>query len=129
MCNFNINILIQTNKEDINKNINYINNISKNDSEKIKDLIKSYNYYLSKLNNNNDFSVKKFYILLKINPEKNKKINIEFIREEMNSNYLKIKDSLERCGNKVYEVDSEDEAKNIINSFFNVKRKNKDYLF
>ena len=73
------------------------------------------------INNKNEFSSKKFFILIKINPENLKNNKIEFIREELNSNYLKIKECLARCGNKINEINSEEETKMIIYSFFNNK--------
>ena len=120
-CNFDIQILIQTNKENINKNIDYIKKVSKEDFPEIKKIVNKYNKYLLEINNKNENTSKKFFILIKINPENLKNNKIEFIREELNSNYLKIKECLARCGNKINEINSEEETKMIIYSFFNNK--------
>ena len=120
-CNFNIQILIQSTREDINEIIENINKINLNESKKIKKIKEEYCKYIKKLNFKNKFSSKKFYILIKKIPEKNKNNSIEIIQEELNANYLKIKESLSRCGNTVNEVISKNEIKKIIKSFINKK--------
>ena len=93
-CDFNIQILIQSNKENINK-------------------------YIKKINYENKFSSKKFFILIKKDSQKE---NIEIIKEELNNNYLKIKECLARCGNKVYAVSSQEEIEEILYIFLNTKK-------
>ncbi len=120
-CDFDIQILIQSTKENINEIIKIINKSNENESNKINKIKKEYCNYIKKINLNNKFSSKKFYILINKIPEKKQLNNMELIQEELNSNYLKIKECLSRCGNIVNEVTSRDEIKNILNSFINKK--------
>ena len=106
-CNFNFQILIQSNKEDLTKHILNIQNTKK------------YIEYIKKLNNNQKSSSKNFYIIIK--SEKNNDLNnIEsYIIQELNDKYFKIKDCLSRCGNLVTDFTEKEEIKNILYSFFN----------
>ena len=81
------------------------------------------------LNANKKSAVKNFYIIIK----KSKKIiekndiqnvnNLEnIIFNELNDNYLKIKDTLSRCGNMVVDVNNKQLCKNILFSFFYPKK-------
>ena len=46
--------------------------------------------------------------------------NIVF--DELNDDYLKIKDTLSRCGNIVIDINNKDTCKNILFSFFYPKK-------
>jgi len=118
-CNFNIQILIQSNKENINKYIKKIKNNINNENNKIKNISEKYCEYIKKINYENKFSSKKFFILIKKDSQKE---NIEIIKEELNNNYLKIKECLARCGNKVYAVSSQEEIEEILYIFLNTKK-------
>lgn len=143
-CNFNFQILIQSNKENINDHINKIkknfkinseNNIKNkinlenenqiknkiDNLEKIKNIANNYCEYIKKLNHDNSSSSKKFFILIKKNSEK---ITPNSIKEELNSDYFKVKECLARCGNTVLEVSSKKETMEILYSFLNTK----DYI-
>ena len=58
----------------------------------------------------------------------NKNIEIENkIQESIMINYLnesffKIKETLSRCGNTVYDVNTKEEAESILNDFINIKK-------
>ena len=52
-CQFNFQILIQSNKEDLSKNISIINNQLKSENNKISEISKKYIKYINKLNNKN----------------------------------------------------------------------------
>ena len=121
-CNFDIQILIQSNKENINKNIEKIKDNSESNSIKIKKLMDNYCSYIKKINAENKASTKKFYILIKIFPQNKKINNLDFMRESLLANYLKIKECLARCGNNVYEVNSKQEAEEILSSFLITKQ-------
>ena len=41
----------------------------------------------------------------------------------LNESFFKIKETLSRCGNTVYDIQSKKEIKNILNSFLNKKNK------
>ena len=47
---------------------------------------------------------------------------MKFIKENLNEKYFKIKDSLSRCGNLVFDVSSKKEAEKILYSFCNLRR-------
>ena len=71
---------------------------------------------------------KKFYIIIKNNSENKKEKNIEFIKQELNEKYLKIKECLSRCGNNVIVIDEKEEILKIFFSFLNTKKYlNKNY--
>ncbi len=120
-CNFDIQILIQSNKEDLSKHISNIKNqMEKETNNNILELSKNYINFIQKINNEKKSSSKNFYIIIK-NPNKNKKedINEEIIFQDLNEKYFKIKECLSRCGNVVQEYDSKEETRQILLSFFN----------
>lgn len=124
-CDFNIQILIQSTKKDLSKNIL---NIKKNKSENllIKKISENYINYIQELNNNKKVSSKNFYILIKNIPEnKKEKYNLEkekLIINNLNEKYFKIKECLYRCQNSVQEVESKDETLEILYKFYNNRR-------
>ena len=78
-CNFNIQILIQSNKEDLTEHILKIKNNNENKSEKIKIISNKYINYIQEINKKRKSSSKNFFILIKENPEnKKQKINEEY---------------------------------------------------
>ena len=125
-CNFNIQILIQSNKEDLSKHISKIKNINLNQKEKIKNISNSYINFIQEINQKRKSSSKNFYILIKENPEnKKQKINEEnekFYCEKLNEKYFKIKECLARCGNIVTQIDNRGEVEKILNSFLNTRK-------
>ena len=118
-CNFNFQILIQSNKEDLTKHILNIQNKINSEKNIISEISKKYIEYIKKLNNNQKSSSKNFYIVIK--SEKNNDLNnIEsYIIQDLNDKYFKIKDCLSRCGNVVTDFTEKEEIKNILYSFFN----------
>ena len=116
-CNFNLQILIQSNKENLDKHISNINFQKNNEKENIKKIADNYIKYIKELNQNKKSSNKNFYIVIK-NPVENEKIE-ENIIEELNEKYFKIKECLARCGNSVFEIRERESIINILNSFFN----------
>ena len=67
-CNYDIQILIQSNKEDLSKHISKIEEINKNKEEKIKIISKKYINFIQEINQKKKSSSKIFYILVKENP-------------------------------------------------------------
>ena len=131
-CNFDLQILVQSKKEDLSKHISSVKNSTKKETKKIKEISEEYINYLNKLNINKKSATKNFYIILK-NDKKilnNKKIdNLEVLEndqnnifEELNDNYLKIKDTISRCGNLVVDINDKESILNILFSFFYPKR-------
>jgi len=98
-CQFDIQILIQSNKEDLSQIISKIKEKNKNENNsKILKLSEDYIDYIKKLNQEKNSSSKNFYILIKY-PMKNNEINEKIAIENLNDKYLKIKECLSRCGN------------------------------
>ena len=115
-CNFNIQILIQSNKEDLNQIISKINNQKKNEKEeKIKKISNNYINYIKEINYNRKSTARRFFIIIKINNKKGE----ENIKQELEENFLKIKENLERCGNRVEEIETKEETREILFSFYN----------
>ena len=130
-CQFDMQILIQSNKEDLSHHISKIKkNILKKENKFLKELSENYIQYISNLNNNKKSSSKKFYIIIKNYPINKKEKNIEIIIQELNEKYLKIKECLSRCGNKVNVIDEKQEILKIFFSFLNTKKYfNKNYSY
>ena len=131
-CNFDLQILVQSKKEDLSKHISSVKNSTIKERKKIKEISDEYINYLNKLNINKKSATKNFYIIIK-NDKKiinNKKIeeqenienNQENIFDELNDNYLKIKDTISRCGNLVIDINDKKSILNILFSFFYPKR-------
>lgn len=116
-CNFNFQILIQSNKENLEKNILDINSKKNKEKEKIKKISENYINYIKELNRNKKSSNKNFYIIIK-NNIKDEKVE-ENVIEELNENYFKIKECLARCGNIVKDVNKKENVKKLIQSFIN----------
>ena len=115
-CNFDIQILIQSNKEDLSQNISQIENNSRKESQKIKKIAQEYINYIKEQNKSKKSSNKNFYIIIK----NQRKIELEnLIIEELNEDYFKIKECLSRCGNIVKDIDDKKEIQEILYSFFN----------
>lgn len=116
-CNFDLQILIQSNKENLDKHISNINIQKNNEKENIKKIADNYIQYIKELNQNKKSSNKNFYIVIK-NPVENEKIE-ENIIEELNEKYFKIKECLARCGNVVKDINEKEKIKELLFSFIN----------
>ena len=127
-CNFNLQILIQSKKENLSKHF-FILEQEKN-KRKTKENIIYDNYikYIKKINSENKSSSKNFFIIIHQNDEfqgnspENKSEKI--IIENLNEKFFKIKENLSRCGNFVYEVERK-EMIDILYSFFNYRKNTK----
>ena len=119
-CNFNFQILIQRNKEDLSKHISVIQNQLISEKNNIPAISKKYIEYIKKLNYSKKSSSKNFYIIIKYINQNNQIENIEsYAIQELNDKYFKIKDCLSRCGNIVEDISEKEKIKNILFSFFN----------
>ena len=123
-CNFNIQILIQSTKEDLEKNIENINkNILMKENCYLKEISKKYIEYINNLNSSKRSSTKNFYIIIsKKENEENFIESFEIIKSDLKEKYFKIKDCLSRCGNSVIEIDNKEEIIKILDSFFNTRK-------
>lgn len=127
-CNFDIQILIQSNKEDLSKHISKINSQKNIEKENIKKISDNYIGYIKKLNQNKKSSNKRFYIIIKnLKTQENIKTE-EMIIEELNDNFYKIKECLARCGNVVKDVSKKQEIISLLYSFINTRMYNNDYV-
>ncbi len=125
-CNFDIQILIQSNKEDLSKHISKINSQKNIEKENIKKISENYIQYIKKLNQNKKSSNKRFYIIIK-NSKTHENIKTEeMIIEELNDNFYKIKECLARCGNVVKDISKKQEIISILYSFINTRMHNND---
>ena len=120
-CDFNFQILIQSNKEDLSKNISYIKNNLKNKKENyLKNIADDYINFISSINLNVKSSSKNFFII--ISSTEAYKENQDIIFEDLNEKFLKIKECLSRCGNLVSNISSKEELIQIFISFLNSKK-------
>ncbi len=112
---FDIQILIQSNKENLLGHISNIKN-QEEKNEKIINLSNKYINFIQKINSENKSSSKNYFVIIKDLQGKNEnseKISIN----NLNINYFKIKECLYRCGNIVTEINNKKETEEIIKSF------------
>lgn len=127
--NFNLQILVQSKKENLKKQILILEQEKKLKKEtNSKNIYDQYIEYIKKINSENKSSSKNFFIIIhqddefkNINPENNSE---KIIIENLNEKYFKIKETLSRCGNFVYEIDKK-ETIDILYSFFNCRKNQK----
>ena len=97
------------------ENIQKISQITKNNI--LKKYSEEYIKFIKGKNDRNKSASKNIYLIIMNNSE-----NLEEnIIQDLNEKYFKIKDCLSRCGNIVLECNKE-ETKNILFSFFNLKK-------
>ena len=120
-CNFDIQILIQSNKEDLSKHILKIQEKVKSENDSyLSNLSEKYIKFINTLNNEKKFSSKNFYIITK--NEKKENLTEELIEMDLKEKYFKIRECLARCGNNVIEIEETEELLEIVNSFFNTRK-------
>lgn len=124
-CDFNIQILIQSKKENLSKHFSNLKEISKKENnKKIKEISEKYMNFIKTKNEENKSSSKNFYIIVKFEPENQNKEyeEINFMKTMANNylseSYFKIKDSLSRCGNLVYDLNTKKEIEKVLITFF-----------
>ncbi len=116
-CNFNLQILIQSNKRDLTKHILQIKEKSKDN----KELAEKYIEYIQELNQKKMTNSKNFFILIKEKMETENINNQKIIFQKLNENFSKIKENLSRCGNSVKEINNNKEMLKLIYLFLNYK--------
>ena len=114
-CNFNLQILIQSKKEDLSKHIDLLhkNNLYPEIKEK-------YIEYINSLNQNQKSSNKNFFIIISQTADDLTTLESVTI-QNLQENYFKVKELLARCGNIVSEYTNEDQVRDVLFSFFNSK--------
>lgn len=125
-CNFNIQIIIQSKKEDLSKHFYNLEKISeKEENKKIKEITQNYVEFIKNKNNENKSASKNFYIVIKYDVDTSSKenndisINKNIAINFLNESFFKIKEALSRCGNTVYDINTQKESEEILSSFFN----------
>ena len=126
-CDFNIQILIQSIKEDLSKHISKIEKEkTKLENQKLINIFNQYIKFIKNQNTDKKSASKNFLILIKENPQNNKtKNNNDFekiIINNLNEKYFKIKECLSRCGNNVKEYSDKNEIIELFYSFLNYRK-------
>ena len=119
-CNFNIQILIQSKKEDLSKHISKIKEKNKEENKNIKEYSEKYIKYIENKNKKSKSASKNYYIIIDEKIE-NKNISEKIYHDKLNEKYLKIKECLSRCGNIVHENFERNEVEKILYSFLNAR--------
>ena len=121
-CNFNFQILIQSNKEDLSNHFSQINNNSNQEEKNIQEISKKYINYIKELNNKRKSSSKNYYIIINFVNKNSDITDVEtYAIEDLNNKYFKIKECLSRCGNVVLDILEKEQIKNILFSFLNTR--------
>ncbi len=119
-----IQIIIQSKKEDFSKHIESIKKQNKKENSlNKKNMVNLSNQYIEFINLKNkekNSSSKNFYILIH-SQKVSENYPSELIYQDLKEKYLKIKDLLSRCGNETIEINNIEDIKNIYFSFLNIK--------
>lgn len=122
ICDFDIQILIQSKKEDISKIISQVENIYE-ENDNVKKIREEYIKTITKVNEEKQSASKNFYIIIKKKLDTLVGVNDENIKQEIRANeyleecYSMIKEALIKCGNNVECVNTKDDAIKVIKSF------------
>ncbi len=130
-CDFNVQIIIQSKKENLSKYFFNLKQISqKEENEKIKEIAKEYIEFIKNKNEENKSASKNFYIVIKYDFDLSTKsaqtVDENIAINFLNEGFFKIKETLSRCGNTVYDINEKQEVEEILNSFFNQKGEKKE---
>ena len=121
-CNFNIQILIQSNKEDLSQHISNIEkNIDKKENKYLKELSENYIKFIQNLNYSRSSASKDFYLIIS-NENSENFDSIEIIENDLKEKYFKIKECLSRCGNDVIELNNKKIILKIFYSLLNTRK-------
>lgn len=121
-CNFNFQILIQSNKENLSQSISKIKEVLQED-DYLEEISNNYIQYIQKINSEKNSTSKNFYIIISSLEDKIKSQNSqEIIIADLNEKYFKIKECLSRCGNSVESFNSKKEVVQVIFSFLNSRK-------
>ena len=121
-CDFNFQILIQSNKVDLSNHFSQINDNLIQEEKNIQEISKKYIENIKELNNNKKSSSKNYYIILEYINKNSEIVDIEAsATENLNNKYFKIKDGLSRCGNIAIDINDKNQIKDILISFFNTR--------
>lgn len=119
-CDFNIQILIQSNKEDLNNHISKIKkNISKKENKIFEKIANNYIDYINKINSERKSSSKDFYIIISGEIKDKNNQTEEILKKELTEKYFKIKECLSRSGNFISELSNKKDVENLLYYFLN----------
>ena len=104
-CNFNIQILIQSNKEE---------------NKSLKEISENYIKFVQTLNYSRNSASKDFYLIIS-NENLENFDSIEIVENDLKEKYFKIKECLSRCGNDVIELNEKVEIIKIFYSLLNTR--------
>lgn len=79
--------------------------------------------FIKNKNNQNKAASKNFYIIISYETEAKEQknnFNEEIIINSLNDKFFKIKETLSRCGNTIYAINTKEEVEEILNSFINI---------
>lgn len=108
-CNFDIQVLVQSSKEDFSCHIEKVmTNSLKMDNQYLKELSEKYVKYIRNFSIENKSSSKSFYIIISNKIEEKEVIinQYEIQKNELQEKFFKIKNFLSRIGNTVEEYNS-----------------------
>ena len=121
-CNFNIQILIQSNKEDLSQHISNIEkNIDKKENKYLKEISENYIKFIQNLNYSRSSASKDFYLIIS-NENLENFDSIEIIENDLKEKYFKIKECLSRCGNVVIDISDKKMTEKVLYSFLNSRK-------
>lgn len=126
-CDFDIQILIQSKKNELNKHIDRIIKINEDEkAEKLNELVKEY------IKNVQEKTLKttitrRFFIVFGAEINRNKKLQKDVAIDDLKEKTLKIKKILEKCGNEV--IDFSDDDKKIIENLYKQLNRSMSYVF
>lgn len=117
VCDFDMQILIKSRKENVNDYIKRLEKESKKQENiTLNNIYICYTNYIKQINEKRNSSSKNFYICLWV--KKTEKLNKEKAEIILKDNYLKTKEHLSRCGNIIQELNKE-ETEQLVYSFYN----------
>ncbi len=123
-CDFDIQILVQSSKQNLERNIKLIKeNTIREKKEYLTNISNEYIKFINNINSIKSSSSKNFFLIIKSAEKINNLTNSEeIIFEELNEKYLKIKECLLRCGNRVSDFSDKRVIIQIFYSFYNSRK-------
>ena len=117
-CNFDLQILIHSSKQNLNKIIKNIQeNLKIEKKDYLNQISEDYFEFINKFNSIKNSSTKNFYIIISNNKEDLE----ENIIQDLNEKYFKIKECLFRCGNIAEDLNNKKDVVEVLNCFFNTR--------
>ena len=121
-CNFDIQILVQSNKQDLNQHIfNIQKNTQKQENKYLIEISENYIKFIQNLNYVRNSASKDFYLIISSENQDNFN-SIEIIENDLKDKYFKIKECLSKCGNSVIELNNKKENLNLFYSLLNTRK-------